>query len=163
MRKTGSVPGFELRSGVAKVCGWAAGTALAAMMLVTVADVVLRAVINKPIRGTLEIVELLLACTFFLALPASFLRDEHIVVDVVDGIAPRRVPLLKRIAGVLGALVLAAMAWQGWIAARDALVFNDVTSDLALPRIWYWVPVLAGMIGACIAAAAMLFAGKRGG
>jgi TRAP-type C4-dicarboxylate transport system permease small subunit len=150
------------RTAAAAVCGWVAGAALAAMMLVTVADVVLRAVINKPIRGTLEIVELLLACSFFLALPATFLRDEHIVVDVIDGMAPRWVPLLRRIAGALGVLVMAAMAWQGWIAARDTLMFNDVTSDLALPRIWYWVPVLAGMIGGGIAAAAMLFQGKSG-
>jgi TRAP-type C4-dicarboxylate transport system permease small subunit len=150
------------RTAAAAVCGWVAGAALAAMMLVTVADVVLRAVINKPIRGTLEIVELLLACSFFLALPATFLRDEHIVVDVIDGMAPRWVPLLRRIAGALGVLVMAAMAWQGWIAARDTLLFNDVTSDLALPRIWYWVPVLAGMIGGGIAAAAMLFQGKSG-
>ena len=122
------------------------------MMLLTVADVVLRAVLNKPVRGTLEIVELLLACTFFLALPASFLRDEHIVVDIVDGIAPRWVPLLKRIAGMIGVVLMAAMAWQGWIGAKDTLVFKDVTSDLALPRIWYWVPVLAGMIGSVLAA-----------
>ena len=131
------------------------------MMLVTVADVVLRAVANLPIRGTLELVELLLACTFFLALPASFLRDEHIVVDIVDGWVPRRVAQLRRIAGVLGLALMTLMAWQGWIAARDTLVFNDVTSDLALPRIWYWIPVLAGMIGSAVAAAAMLFQGKN--
>jgi TRAP-type C4-dicarboxylate transport system permease small subunit len=143
-----------------RLCGWAAGISLAAMMLVTVADVVLRAVFNKPIRGTLEIVELLLACAFFLALPASFLRDEHIVVDIVDGVAGRWVPLLKRIALAIAVVLLAAMAWQGWIAARDAVAFNDVTSDLALPRLWYWIPVLAGMIGACLAAAAMLVKGS---
>ena len=131
------------------------------MMLVTVVDVLLRAVASKPIRGTLEIVELLLACTFFLALPASFLRDEHIVVDIVDAWLPRRVALLRRIAGVFGVVLMALMAWQGWIAARDTLAFNDVTSDLALPRIWYWVPVLAGMIGAGLAAAAMVFQGKN--
>jgi TRAP-type C4-dicarboxylate transport system permease small subunit len=141
---------------VAAACGWVAGAALAAMMLVTVADVLLRAALNRPIRGTLEIVELLLACTFFLALPASFLRDEHIVVDIVDGFAARWVPLLRRLAGMLGVLLMGVMAWQGWIAAKDTLVFNDVTSDLALPRIWYWIPVLVGMIGACLAAAAML-------
>jgi TRAP-type C4-dicarboxylate transport system permease small subunit len=144
-----------------KFCGWLAGVSLAAMMLVTVADVVLRAVFNTPLRGTFEIVELLLACTFFLALPASFLRDEHIVVDIVDGTVPRWVPLLKRIALALAVVLLAAMAWQGWISARDAVAFNDVTSDLGLARLWYWVPVLAGMIGACLAAAAMLV--KRGG
>jgi TRAP-type C4-dicarboxylate transport system permease small subunit len=126
------------------------------MMLVTVADVVLRAAFNRPIRGTLEIVELLLACTFFLALPAAFLRDEHIVVDLIDGAAPRWVPLLKRLALAIAVVLLAAMAWQGWIAARDAVAFKDVTSDLALPRLWYWIPVLAGMIGACLAAAVML-------
>jgi TRAP-type C4-dicarboxylate transport system permease small subunit len=144
-----------------RLCGWLAGISLAAMMMVTVADVVLRAVANKPIRGTFEIVELLLACTFFFALPAAFLRDEHIVVDVVDGLAPRRVPLLKRLSLAIAVALLAAMAWQGWISARDAVAFNDVTSDLGLPRLWYWIPVLAGMIGACVAAAAMLL--KRGG
>ncbi len=132
------------------------------MMLLTVADVVLRATVNFPVRGTLELVELLLACTFFLALPASFLRDEHIVVDIIDGWAPRWVPWLRRVAGMLAVLVMAAMAWQGWVAARDSAAFNDVTSDLALPRLWYWIPVLAGMIGAGIAAAAMLFAREPG-
>ncbi len=144
----------------AAVCGWVAAAALAAMMLLTVADVLLRAAINRPIRGTLEIVELLLACTFFLALPASFLRDEHIVVDIVDGFVGgetgRWVPLLRRFSCMLGVVVMAVMAWQGWIAAKDTLAFNDVTSDLALPRVWYWIPVLAGMVGACLAAAAML-------
>jgi TRAP-type C4-dicarboxylate transport system permease small subunit len=146
-----------MRKLAASLCGWAAGLALAAMMLVTVADVVLRALASTPIRGTLEIVELLLACAFFLALPAAFLRDEHIVVDIVDGLRPGWVPWLRRAAGLLGVAVMAVMAWQGWIAAQDTLVFKDVTSDLALPRIWYWVPVLAGMIGSAIAALWMLF------
>jgi TRAP-type C4-dicarboxylate transport system permease small subunit len=126
------------------------------MMLVTVADVILRAAANQPISGTLEIVELLLACTFFLALPAVFLREEHIVVDLIDGAAPRWVPALRRLAGALGALMLGLMAWQGWIAARDTLLFKDVTSLLAIPRIWYWIPVLTGMIGGALAAAATL-------
>ena len=148
---------MRVRNTAAAACGWAASIALAAMMLVTVADVVLRAAASTPIRGTFEIVELLLACTFFLALPASFLRDEHIVVDIIDGWKPRWVPALRRISGMLAVVVMAMMTWQGWIGARDSIVFHDVTSDLALPRIWYWVPVLAGMIGAGIAAAAMLF------
>jgi TRAP-type C4-dicarboxylate transport system permease small subunit len=147
------------RGFAAKVFGWLAAAFLAAMMLITVADVVLRAVFNRPIRGTLEIVELLLACTFFLALPAAFLRDENIVVDVVDGFAPRRVPLLKRIAEVIAVVVLAVMGWQSWISARDAVVFGDVTSDLSLPRILYWIPVLTGIIGAAVAALVMAVRG----
>lgn len=145
------------RGAAAAACTWAASLFVAGMMLLTVADVLLRAVANRPIRGTLEIVELLLACAFFLALPATFLRDEHIVVDVVDGAFPRQVPLLRRLAALASVLILSVMAWQGWIAARDTLVFNDVTSDLSIPIIVYWIPVLAGMIGGALAALAMLF------
>jgi len=150
----------KLRALVAKLCGWLAAVFLAAMMLLTVADVVLRALANKPISGVVELVELMLACAFFLALPAAFLRDENIVVDMIDSAAPRAVPALRRAAAVLGAIVLGIMAWQGWIAARDTLLFNDVTSDLSLPKILYWIPVLLGLFGGCAAAIVMAFPGR---
>ena len=127
------------------------------MMLLTVADVVLRATTNRPIRGMFELVELLLACTFFVALPAVFLRDENLVVDVIDPLAPRWVPWLRRAAELVAIPVLATMAWQGWQAAAETLVFNDVTSDLAIHRLFYWIPVLFGLIGAALAAVAMIF------
>ncbi len=126
------------------------------MMLLTVADVLLRAASNLPIRGAFEIVELLLACSFFLALPAVFLRDEHLLVDVVDPLAPRWVPRLRRFAELIAIPVLGLMAWEGFKAARETLVFNDVTSDLSIHRLWYWLPVLFGLIGSAIAAVAML-------
>ena len=51
--------------------------------------------------------------------------------------------------------MLAVMAWQGFIAARDSLEFHDVTADLGLPRFWHWLALLIGVIGAGIAALAM--------
>jgi len=143
------------RGFVAKLCGWLAAVFLAAMMLLTVADVVLRALTNKPIRGVVELIELLLACTFFLALPATFLRDEHVVVDLLDTRARRLVPWLKRFSAALAAVMLGIITWQGWIAARDTLVFNDVTSDLSLPKLLYWIPLLLGVAGGAVAALAM--------
>lgn len=147
---------------VARLCGLISAAFLAAMMLLTVADVTLRAFFNTPLRGTYELVELLLAGTFFLALPAVFLRDEHIVVDVIDPIAPRAVPILKRFAEILAVLLLAGMAWQGWLAARDTVAFGDVTADLELPRVLHWIALLVGVIGAMFAAAAMCVRADRG-
>jgi TRAP-type C4-dicarboxylate transport system permease small subunit len=141
------------------VCGVLAAACLAAMMLVTVVDVVLRATSNVPIRGVYELVELLLAYTFFIALPAVFLRDENIAVNVVDDLKPRWVPALKRIAAALAVVVLAVMAWQGALAARDTIAFNDVTADLSLPKSLHWIALLVGVIGAAVAALAM---GLRG-
>ena len=138
-------------------CGAMAAVFLAAMMLITVADVTLRATLNLPIRGGYELVELFLVATFFLALPCVFLRDENIVVNAMDDVAPRLVPVFKRAAALLAVVILAVMAWQGLIAARDSLEFNDVTADLALPKFWHWLALLAGVIASAIAALAMAF------
>jgi TRAP-type C4-dicarboxylate transport system permease small subunit len=146
----------------ARICGGLAALFLAVMMLLTVADVTLRAAFNLPIRGVYELVELLLGGTFFLALPAVFLRDDHIVVNVVDDLAPRSVPWLRRLTAALGVGILAVMAWQGVIAARDSYEFHDVTAELGLSRVWHWMALLVGVIGAGIAALAMgLFAERR--
>ena len=143
------------RHAISLICGLIAGLLLAAMMLLTVADVTLRAFLNMPLRGTYELIELLLAGTFFLALPAVFLRDEHIVVDVIDTLAPRSVSVLRRFAEMLAVVLLAVMAWQGWLAAQDTIAFGDITADLGLPRVLHWIALLAGVIGAALAAAFM--------
>ena len=121
-------------------------------MLLTVADVALRAVFSRPIPGMLDLVELGLACTIFFALPAVFLRDEHLVVDVIDHVAPKRVVRwLDLLGAVLSAAVLAVMAWHMLPLARDMHAFGDVTADLAIPKLWYWVPVLVGVISSVLA------------
>lgn len=144
----------------ASFCGWIAAVFMAAMMLLTVADVALRAAFHMPIRGAYELVELMLAYTFFVALPAVFLRDDNILVSVIDDLAPRWVPALKRFAALLAVVILAVMAWQGWLAARDAFEFNDVTADLGLSRLLHWTALLVGVVGAGIAALAMAWRGN---
>ena len=126
---------------------------LAAMVLLTVADVVLRTFFSYPIRGMLELIELGLACTIFFALPAVFLRDEHLVVDVLKKTRP-----LELLGMVVSLVVLAAMGWHMLPNARSMIEFGDVTSDLSIPRLWYWVPVLFGVAAS---AAAALFLGFR--
>ena len=135
---------------------------LAAMMLLTVADVTLaRRRSTCRIRGVYELIELLLAATFFVALPAVFLRDENIVVNAIDDIAPMGADAQARFALLLSVMLLAIMAWQGLLAARDTFEFNDVTADLGLPRVWHWVALLVGVIGAAVAALAMALRRRR--
>jgi TRAP-type transport system small permease protein len=143
------------RSITAAICGVTAALFLSTIMLLTVSDVVLRGVFNLPIRGVYELIELLLAWTFFIALPAVYLRNDHILVNVVDGIAPRAVPYLSRAADFLAVAVLAVMAWQGWKSARDSFEFGDVTGDLALPQTLHWTALLIGVSCTSLAALAV--------
>jgi TRAP-type C4-dicarboxylate transport system permease small subunit len=126
------------------------------MMLLTVADVLLRAFFGYPVRGMLELIELGLACTVFLGMPAVFLRKEHLVVDVIDQLTgPAVVRLLDLGAALVSFGLLAFMAWQMVPVARGMYEFGDVTSDLSIPKIYYWMPVLVGVVGS--AAAALVF------
>ena len=100
----------------------------------------------------LELIELGLACTIFIALPAVFLRREHLAVDVIDHLAkPALVRWLERLGAVISLGVLAVMAWQMWPLARTMVEFGDVTSDLSIPRLYYWIPVLGGVVFSVLA------------
>jgi len=93
-----------------------------------------------------------------LGLPAVFLRDEHLVVDVIDHLAKKPVVRLLDLAGAIVSLVvLAVMLWQMVPLARTMHEFGDVTSDLSLPKIWYWVPVLFGVAASALATLLFVF------
>jgi TRAP-type transport system small permease protein len=147
---------------ISLVCGLIASVFLTGMLLLTVADVGLRTLFDYSLRGVYELIELLLAGAFFLALPCVFLREDNILVNTIDEIWPRIVPMLKRFALLLSVAVFSVLVWQGWIAARDSFEFHDVTADLGLPRFWHWTIVLTGMVGAALAALFMLIRGDDG-
>jgi TRAP-type C4-dicarboxylate transport system permease small subunit len=135
-----------------KVFGIMAALFLAAMMLLTVADVLLRSFFNYPIHGTFELIELGLACAVFLAMPAVFLRDENLVVDAIDYLLKREmVRVLDLIAACVSAGLLIVMLFQMVPLARDMYQFGDVTADLSIPKIYFWIPVLLGITGSAVA------------
>lgn len=152
----GSVPIF-----LARLCGYAAAVFLAGMVMLTVADIVLRTFFSYPIRGMLELIELGLACTIFVALPVVFLRDEHLVVDVIDHLSrPSVVRVLKVLGTLVSMVVLVAMTWRMFAEARNSHEFGDVTPDLSIPKIWYWIPVIFGVVASALACLFLLLRRK---
>jgi TRAP-type C4-dicarboxylate transport system permease small subunit len=123
----------------------AAVAALAAMVAITIVDVTMRNTINELVLGGVELVQLTLVLTVFLALPDTYLRNEHITIDLVDHFArPQTVVWLKRAAALLTLVFLAVLAWRMTVAAWDTLALGDRTSDLQIRLIWYWLPLLIG-------------------
>lgn len=132
------------------------------MMMVTVVDVALRWLFNIPIKGTFDLVELLMVGTIFLAVPATYLREEHIVIDVIDHVAPRRVVgALRWIGTVLTLVYLVVMFSQMIEPARDKAEFGEVTLDLGIPKYIHWIPILVGTFFSAIAVAAILWRDAR--
>jgi TRAP-type C4-dicarboxylate transport system permease small subunit len=146
----------------ARVFGTLAAIALAGFMLVTVADVLLRSLFATPIRGQFELVELGLAYSIFLALPALFLRDAHLVVDVADHFVSARTRVALDLLGAAASLAaLAIMLWQMAPQALYMMRFGDMTFDLQIPKMWYAAPALAGILCSLVAALIVVFARRK--
>jgi TRAP-type C4-dicarboxylate transport system permease small subunit len=142
---------------LARFFGYAAAAALAAMMLVVVADVVLRALFRVPVRGQLELVELLLGWMLFLALPAVFLMGANLVVDVADHfVGPRVLRALGLFGSAASAAALGVMLWQMLPQARYMMNFGDMTFDLQIPKTWYAASALVGIVCSAAVVLALL-------
>ena len=134
--------------------------ALLVMMLVTIVDVTMRLVINELVLGSVEIVQLALIASVFLALPETFLRGEHITVDVIDQVVSAGTLRWLRFAATLVTTVFVGLlAWRLIPPALDTLEVGDRTSDLQLSLFWYWLPLVVGGVAAALTMVLVLLRG----
>jgi len=112
----------------------AAGVLLTAMMLLTVADVFGRYLLNRPVPGAFEATEIMLALAIFAGLPIVTARGEHVAVRLV---ADRLPAGLRKALDLLAELTVAlTLAGAAYLLHRrgDALsAFGDTTVLLRIP------------------------------
>lgn len=122
------------------------------MMLVVVADVVLRRTVGIPVRGSYDMVSIgLLVMTFF-GIGPVVAQGKEIAIDLLDQILPPR--WLRVLMSVAAALSLALFAYIGW-AMRGQLVstwkYGDRSLELGVPYWALWSVAFVGLAGILIA------------
>jgi TRAP-type transport system small permease protein len=129
--------------------------ALLTMCAVTVSDVFLKYVFNRPIVGAYDLVESLLPVVVFYGLPTMLLRRQSIVIDLIDhAMKPRGVQMLKAISDFVVLLLLIGIALAFISPALQAFDYGDRKIELGLPLSVIWAVVIIGICGAIAAAAA---------
>ncbi len=131
--------------GTSTVLSAVAGAALAALMLLTVADVVLR-IFGRPIVGTYELVAIGGALAIGLSLPLTSWVRGHIYVDSFIERLPRTARLLLVVTTRL--LVIGLFFLVGWNLVRYAGALRaagEVTPTLRVP----FYPVVFGVGVSC--------------
>jgi TRAP-type C4-dicarboxylate transport system permease small subunit len=104
------------------------------MMAFTFADVVLRYLFARPVRGGLEVVELLMVAMIFSALPLVSRRDEHVTIDTVEQHLSDAVRAgLRRVMHAIAAAGIAGAAWLMYRKAATLGEFGDRTQLLGAP------------------------------
>ena len=128
---TPTEPIWERRADAA--LGIAASILLFCLMTITFADVVARYLLNWPIRGAFEITELGLLVLIFAGLPLVSHADEHVTMDFIDRMLPRRMvdPWIRFMHAVCAALMF-FLTWQILVKAGKIAGYGDTTDVLRI-------------------------------
>jgi TRAP-type C4-dicarboxylate transport system permease small subunit len=119
----------------------------AMMMLVTV-DVASRGLLNRPVKGSDELVAFLLAILIFAALPLVSWDRQHITVTLFERwIRGRFEKVLATVLSAVSTAVVAAIAYRLWIQARLMAEGQHITGALEWPiaPVVFFMSALAAM------------------
>jgi TRAP-type C4-dicarboxylate transport system permease small subunit len=137
-----------LRQGVSptsRVFNYVGGGLLVVIVLITVADVILRRLFHSPLRASMELTELFVGTVVFLALAYCAVRGAHIVVDVLIAKFPRRPQL--NIVAIMQFMTTAMSAVLTWQLVLYAIALSQ-KGDYSIVLKWpIWVFVIIGAIG----------------
>ena len=118
---------------IVKIAGNISAAVIIGMMLITVADVVLRK-FGSGITGAVEINGILLVAITFFALAQCWNKDGHIRVDLfVDLFSPRMRSAANAFSALLGFCFFGAVMWGGTKFAIKALKMHEVSTTLKIP------------------------------
>lgn len=113
--------------------------------IVWVADIVGRQTVGYSVLGLNDITQLLVMGFISLALPLTFLREQNVTVDLFVDALPRALRhWLTALMALSTTVFVGALAWYAWRQGLRELAEKSTSSTLAIPMIFYWVPVLAG-------------------
>ena len=148
----------------ARPFGIVAAALLVFMMVHTVVAVVLRQFFGFAMLSLVEYSELVLMGVIFIAIPGALLRDDVIVVDVIDNLVPRKV---SHALYLIGLLLTLAFVTVSAIAMIEPAMFKfhrtQYTMVMEIPRWYHWVPILFGFYVSIPCVAWLLIHRLRGG
>jgi TRAP-type C4-dicarboxylate transport system permease small subunit len=105
-----------------------------AIMALTVVDVGGRYLLNAPVKGSIEAVELMLGVLIYMAIPLASARAEHIRIDLLDYLLGPRARRVQRLIGnAASAVVMGFLAWRLYERGAQFAQFRDASSHLGVP------------------------------
>ena len=142
---------------IPRIAGLVAMGALFLMMLLTVADVVLRATLNKPIIGATEIIEQMMVAIVFLGLGWCALQEKHIWVELF---ASRYAPGTQRAIDVgvylVGLLLVGTICWRTFVTTLIVMDLGITCSYIEVPKYPFYALAAFGWAVLFVAMASLL-------
>ena len=143
------LPFPRMRAALEGIATWAALAAGALLLLavgVTAGSVLRGAIINKPILGDSEIVEMALGIAVALCLPLAEMRGAHVMVDFfTQKLPPRGLAGLDALMRAIAAAVVFVLAWRLAIGGYNNWDRERESMFLEIPYWWGYAGAALGM------------------
>jgi TRAP-type C4-dicarboxylate transport system permease small subunit len=123
--------GLKIIEGIEKICLAGAILSALAIMLLTVADVILRKMAGTAIFGLYGITEeYLMVALVFLSISYVYSKGGHVRVTLFEKYIPRHAKLIiDKIIEIMALSFFLLLAVAGWQAAFEAWEFNEISSS----------------------------------
>lgn len=131
---------------------------LAVMMLLTAADVILRYVFNRPILGSFELTEYMMAIVVAFTLAYCYVVKEHVAVDlVVSRFSQRTQAIIDTITSLVGFGIFCVITWQCVLQTIILLNSGLTSAVLSIPAFPFVAVVALGSAVLSLAILASFF------
>ena len=140
-----------------------AASALTAMMFLIMTDVVLRYVFNRPITGSYEIVEYIMAILISFAVVYCAYKRGHVAVDLLfDRLPPRPQSIVECLGSLITLILFILIAWQNLLYIKEVYDERLTSTILYIPTFPFVAFVAAGFVVLCLVLCIEFFNSLRG-
>lgn len=120
---------------------------LCLLMFLTSADVFMRYLFNRPIKGAFELAELMMVVTVFFALAYTESKKKHIRVELlVDRLPQRSRAAIDAFTSLLSLGIISVIIWQGALSSHESALSGEHSAILQIPLFYFKALVPLGAL-----------------
>lgn len=120
--------------------------ALMGAIAVVVIDIVWRRIGDQSFIGAVDLTQFCVMAAASWAIPHAFSTGAHVTVDLFGKNHFRTFfKIIDALIPLAGAALMAFLFYLSWERAMEQLSYGDVSQNLAIPMILYWVFLLSGL------------------
>jgi TRAP-type C4-dicarboxylate transport system permease small subunit len=147
----------KILDAITRIAGLVAVGVLFLMMLLTVADVLLRATLGKPIIGATEITEQMMVAVVFLGLGWCALQGKQISVELfASRYKPRTQRLIDLMVYFVGLIVVAGLCWRTLVTTMTVHRLGITCAYIGVPKYPFYALAAFGWAVLFVAMASLI-------
>lgn len=128
---------------------------LAVAIGLVVVDIIWRRLMGGAVVGVIDLSQLCVMAAAFWSIPYAFTKQAHVAVDFLPtDHSPRLRIAVALLAVILSVGLLGLLLGLGFGRAMDAWRNQDISEDIGMPMISYWLFLISGLAMAIVAAMA---------